>query len=119
MASTPSKLELSSPALDQWRNERGERLTYSEVAWCGAAVAIVAHASIHFFSVALPSLEGLLTLFAPPERLAFGLTEGGNPLGTWMLLLIAVGAWGSLIGVALLSAVHEATDIVRRLLRRS
>ena len=116
---SPSMLELSSPALDQWRAEGGQRLTYSEVGWCGAAVAIVAHASIHFFSVALPPLERLLALFGPPERLAFGLTQGANPLATWLLLLLAVGAWGSLIGVAVLSAVHEATDVVRRVRRRT
>jgi hypothetical protein len=119
MASPSSTFPVSSPALDQWRGEAGERLTYSEVAWTGAATALIAHATLHFFSVALPALDRLLVVFVPPEQLAFGLTRGVNPLATWLLLILAVAAWGAFIGVALLSAVHEATDIVRRMLRRS
>ena len=118
MASPPASFELSSPALDQWRAEKGERLTYSEVGWVGAATALIAHATLHFFSVALPALDRLLVVFGPPERLAFGITSEVNPLATWLLLILAVAAWGALIGAALLSAVHEATDLVRRALHR-
>ena len=111
-------LPLSSDALDQWRAERGERLTYSEVGWVGASVAIVAHATIHFFSVAIIALDRLLVVFGPAERFAFALTEGSAPIARWLLLLLSVGVWGALIAVALLSAVHEATDAVRRFVRR-
>ena len=83
---------LSSEALDQWR-PNGDRLSYNDVGWSGAAVGIVMHASLHFFSVAIPSLERGLALFGPPERLAFGLTDGFNPLATWLSLLLAVAAW--------------------------
>jgi hypothetical protein len=118
MASPPAGFEISSPALDQWR-PLGDRLSYSDVGWCGAALGIVMHASLHFFSVAIPSLERLLAVFGPPERLAYGLTEGFNPLATWMLLLVAVAAWGALSGVAILALVHEATDLIRRALGRT
>ena len=118
MASPSSTFPVSSPALDQWRAEAGERLTYSEVAWTGAAVALITHATVHFFSVAIPALERLLIVFGPPEQLAFGITREINPLATWLLLILAVATWGALIGVALLSAVHEATDGVRRMLHR-
>jgi hypothetical protein len=111
-------LPLSSDALDQWRAERGERLTYSEVAWVGASTAIVAHATLHFFSVVIVGLDRLLFAFAPAERFAFALTEGSTPLARWLLLIVSVGVWGALIGIALLSLVHELTDGVRRLLRR-
>jgi hypothetical protein len=107
---------LSSDALDQWRPE-GDRLSFSDVGWCGAALGVVMHAALHFFSVAIPALERLLVVFGPPERLAFGLTDNMNPLATWMLLLVCVAAWGALAGVAILALVHEATDVVRRLLR--
>ena len=107
---------LSSDALDQWRPE-GDRLSFKDVGWCGAALGIVMHASLHFFSVAIPALERLLVVFGPPERLAFGLTDGMNPLATWMLLLVTVAAWGALAGVAILALVHEATDLVRQTLR--
>ena len=107
--------ELSSDALDQWR-PNGDRLSYGDVAWSGAAVAIVMHATLHFFSVAIPALERFLVLFGPPEQLAFGLTANVNPLATWMLLLLSIGVWGSLAGIALLAAVHEVTDLVKRTL---
>lgn len=113
MASPPYRL--SSDVLDQWRPD-GDRLSYKDVGWSGAAVGIVMHAALHFFSVAITSLEPLLVVFGPPERLAFGLTEGFNPLATWMLLLLAVAAWGAFSGIALLAAVHLATDAVRAVL---
>jgi hypothetical protein len=97
--------------LEQWRAAGGERLTYSEVAWTGTAVALIVHASLHFFSVAIDGLSRFLVLFAPPERIAFGITQGGNPLATWMLLLLSVAVWGALIGVAALAAVHVVTDL--------
>jgi hypothetical protein len=108
---------LSSEALDQWR-PNGDRLSYKDVGWCGAALGVVMHASLHFFSVAIPSLERFLVVFGPPERLAFGLTDGLNPLGTWLLLLVSVAAWGAFAGIALLALVHETTDLVRHLLHR-
>jgi hypothetical protein len=117
MASPQASFDVSSPALDQWR-PNGDRLSYKDVGWCGAALGIVMHAALNFFSVAIPSLERLLAVFGPPERLAFGLTEGANPLATWMLLLLAVAAWGAFAGIALLALVHEATDLVRRALHR-
>ena len=117
MASPPASFDISSPALDQWRPE-GDRLSFNDAGWCGAALGIVMHASLHFFSVAIPSLERLLAVFGPPERLAFGLTENLDPLATWMLMLIAVAVWGALVGVALLALVHEATDLVRRVLHQ-
>lgn len=106
---------LSSDVLDQWRPD-GDRLSYKDVGWSGAAVGIVVHAALHFFSVAMPSLERLLLVFGPPERLAFGLTDGFNPLATWMVLLLAVAAWGAFSGIALLAAVHVATDGIRAVL---
>lgn len=111
MASPPA-FSLSSPALDQWR-PNGDRLSYKDVGWSGAAVGIVIHAALHFFSVAMPALERLLVVFGPPERVAYGLTEGFNPLATWMLLLLAVAAWGAFSGIALLAAVHLVTDAAR------
>ncbi|HYZ93446.1 MAG TPA: hypothetical protein VFA34_13815 [Actinomycetota bacterium] len=113
MASPSSGLTVQPTVLEQWRAAGGERLTYSEVAWTGTAVALIVHASLHFFSVAISGLSRLLVLFAPAERLAFGVTEGGNPLATWMFLLLAVAVWGALIGVAALAAVHLITDLVR------
>jgi hypothetical protein len=107
---------VSSDALDQWRPD-GDRLSFKDVAWSGGALAIVMHASLHFFSVAIPSLEHLLAVFGPPEHLAYGLTRNLDPLATWMVMLLAVAAWGALSGVAILAFVHEATDLVRRVLR--
>ena len=107
---------LSSEALDQWRPE-GDRISIKDAGWCGAALGIVMHAALSFISVAIPSLERLLAVFGPPDRLAHGLTAGLDPLATWMLLLICVAVWGALVGVALLASVHEATDLVRRALR--
>ncbi len=116
MTSPPPGLSLSSPVLEQWRSGGGEHLTYSEVAWTGAACALIMHASLHFFSAALTGLERFLVVFAPAERLAFGLTDGANPLGTWLLLLVAVGVWGALAGVAILAAVREVVSLARRIL---
>ena len=110
---TSSGLTVQPTVLEQWRAAGGERLTYSEVAWIGTSAALILHASLHFFSVAINGLERFLVLFAPAEQLAFGLTKGGNPIATWLLLLVAVGVWGALIGVALLAAVHLVTDLVR------
>lgn len=109
-------IPLSSDALDQWRPE-GDRISIKDAGWCGAALGIVVHAALHFFSVAIPSLERGLAVFGPPERLAFGLTDGLNPLATWMLLLLSVAVWGALGAVAILALVHEATDAVRRVVR--
>ena len=109
-------IPISSDALDQWRPE-GDRISIKDAGWSGAALAVVLHASLHFFSVAIPSLEHLLAVFGPPEHLAFGLTRNLDPLATWMLLLLFVAAWGALSGVAILAFVHEATDLVRRVLR--
>jgi hypothetical protein len=108
---------LSSDALDQWRPE-GDRLSFKDVAWSGAAVGVVMHAALNFFAVAMPALERLLAVFGPPERLARGLTAGFDPLATWLLLLPSIAVWGALVGVALLAVVHETTDLVRRLLPR-
>ena len=109
-------IPLSSDALDQWRPE-GDRISIKDAGWCGAALGIVMHASLHFFSVAIPALEYGLAVFGPPERLAFGLTDGLNPLATWMVLLLCVAAWGAVGGIAILAFVHEATDLVRRVVR--
>jgi hypothetical protein len=114
MASPATDFPVSSDALEQWRAAGGERLTYSEVAWAGAATSIVAHACLHFFSVAISQLERLLIVFAPAEAFAFGLTEGSAPIARYLLLLLTVGVWGALIGIALLSAAHELTDVFRR-----
>ena len=116
MASSPPDFSLSPSVLEQWRSGGGEHLTYSEVAWTGAACALIMHASLHFFAAALGGLDRFLVVFAPAERLAFGLTEGSNPLGTWLLLLVAVGVWGALIGVAILAAGREVVSLVRRIL---
>lgn len=109
----PTAATFSSPVLEQWR-DGGGHLTYSEVAWTGASTALILHASLHFFSAALNGLDRLLLAFAPAERLALGLTQGVNPLGTWFLLILAVGVWGALIGVALLAGVREVAAVVRR-----
>lgn len=111
---SPSSPPVSPTVLEQWRAAGGEHLTFSEVAWTGAATALIMHASIHFFSVALGGLERLLVLFAPAERLAFAVTEGAHPIGTWLLLLASVATWGALAGVVLLAAVREIVGIVRR-----
>jgi hypothetical protein len=118
MPSPSESFPISHPVLELWRAEGGQRLTYSEIAWVGAATAMVGHASLHFFSAAIYGLERFLVLFAPPERLALGLTEGGDPLATWLVLLAAVGVWGAMGGVTLLAVVHGATDLARRWLRR-
>jgi hypothetical protein len=115
MGSPQPGFTVSSDVLDQWR---GERLTYSEVGWTGAAVALVTHAALHFFSVAIPALERGLALFGPPERLAFGLTGSATPLGRWLFLIVSVAVWGALIGVGILSAAHEIGDLFRRLRNR-
>ena len=85
MASPQAGFQVSSPALDQWR-PNGDRVSYSDAAWMGVATAIVMHASLHFFSVAIPSLEPLLVVFGPPQRFAFALSSGANPLARWLLL---------------------------------
>lgn len=113
MASPPA-VGVSTPVFEQWREAGGEHLTYTEVAWTGAATALIMHASLHFFSVALGSLERFLVLFAPAERLAFALTENAHPIGTWLLLLASVAVWGALVGVVLLAAVREVVWLVRR-----
>lgn len=114
---SPAQFRISSDALDMWR-PNGDRLSYSNVGGSGAALALVAHAALHFFSVAIPALERLLFVFALPETFALGLTRGYNPLATWLLLLLTVAAWGALLGIATLAAVHEATDLARRALHR-
>jgi hypothetical protein len=73
---------------------------------------------LHFFSAAIYGLERFLILFGPPESLAFALTDGGSPLATWLVLLVFIGIWGAVIGVALLTLVHEATAAARRVARR-
>jgi hypothetical protein len=113
MASPPAGFQISSPALDQWR-PNGDRLSYSDAAWMGVATAIVMHAALHFFSVAIPSLESLLIVFGPPERFAFALSSGTNAIARWLLLLLSVAAWGGFIGLGLLVVVHEVTDVFRR-----
>ncbi len=118
MASPPASFDISSPALDQWRPE-GDRVSFKDAGWCGAALGIVMHASLHFFSVAIPSLERLLAVFGPPERLAYGVTEGMNPLATWMVLLVTVATWSALAGIALLALIHEVTDALRSALRQT
>jgi hypothetical protein len=118
MPSPSESFPISHPVLELWRAEGGQRLTYSEIAWVGAAAAMVGHASLHFFSAAIYGLERFLVLFAPPERLAFGLTDGADPMATWIVLLAAVAVWGALAGVTLLASVHGGTDLVRRLFRR-
>ncbi len=105
-------------AMELWRAARGERVTYSEIAWIGASTALVAHASLHFFSAAIYGLERFLVLFRPPESLAFALTDGGAPIATWLVLLVLIGVWGAFIGVALLTFVHEVTSAARRLAHR-
>jgi hypothetical protein len=103
---------LSSDALDQWR-PNGDRISYKDAGWSGAAVGVVMHAALHFFSVALPVLDRAVAIFGPAERLAYGLTAGFDPLATWFVLLLSVSAWGAFTGIALLATVHVATDIVR------
>lgn len=113
MPSPPTAATLDAPVLEQWR-DGGGHLTFKEVAWTGAATALILHASLHFFSAALDGLDRFLVAFVPPERLALGLTHGINPLGTWFLLTVTVAVWGALIGVALLGAARELAVIVRR-----
>jgi hypothetical protein len=114
MAGSPTMLAASSPVFEQWRAEGGERMTYSEIGWTGAATALVLHASLHFFSAAILALDRFLVVFAPPERLAFGLTAGANPVVTFLLLLLSVAAWGAIIGAAMLATVHHLSSLLRR-----
>jgi hypothetical protein len=119
MASPQAGFTVEQPsAMELWRAARGERVTYSEIAWIGASTALVAHASLHFFSAAIYGLERFLVLFGPPESLAFAVTDGANPIATWFVLLALIGVWGVLIGVALLTFVHEITNAARRLAHR-
>ena len=77
MASPQAGFTVEQPsAMELWRAARGEHVTYSEIAWVGASTALVAHASLHFFSAAIYGLERFLVLFRPPESLAFALTDG-------------------------------------------
>jgi len=109
MASLPN----SSPALDQWR-PTGEKLTYADVAWTGAGVGVVMHATLNLFSVAIPSLERLLFLFAPAQRFAFALTRDSFPLATWLVLILSEAVFWALAGVALLALWRELVAFVRR-----
>ena len=121
MASPQAGFTLEQPSphvMELWRAARGERVTYSEIAWIGASSALVTHASLHFFSTAIYGLERFLVLFRPPESLAFALTDGANPIATWLVLLAFIGVWGALIGVVLLTFVHEVTSAARRLAQR-
>jgi hypothetical protein len=106
-------IPVSSPALDQWRPQ-GDRLSYSDAAWCGAAFGVVMHASLHFFSVAIPVLERFLVVFAPAELFAFALTRNADPIATWLLLLASQALFWALVGVLMLAAVREAVELVRR-----
>lgn len=113
MSSSP--LPTSSPALDQWR-PTGERLTYADVAWTGAGFGVVMHMTLNFFSVAIPSLERLLFLFAPAERFAFALTRDSFPLARFILLIASEAVFWALAGVALLALWRELIAFVRRIL---
>jgi len=119
MASPQAGFTIEQPsAMELWRAARGERVTYSEISWIGASTALVAHASLHFFSAAIYGLERFLVVFGPPESLAFALTDGASPIATWFLLLAFIGVWGAVIGVVLLTIVHEVTSAARRLAHR-
>jgi hypothetical protein len=118
MASPTPGFPISSDALEQWRAAGGERLTYSEVGWTGTAVALVAHATLHFFSVVISALDPLLAAFALPEHFAFALTKSSAPIARWLVLEFSVAAFGALVGIGLLALVHEATDLARRALDR-
>jgi hypothetical protein len=111
MASWPT----SSPALDQWR-PTGERLTYKDVAWTGAGAGVVMHATLNFFSVAIPALERFLVLFAPAQRFAFAVTRDSFPLATWLVLILSEAVFWALVGVALLALWREVAALVRRVL---
>jgi hypothetical protein len=108
---SPSQFSVSSEAADLWR-PNGDRLSYSDAAWCGASFGIVMHAALNFFSVAIPSLEGLLVLFAPAQSFAFAVTSADNPLGRWLALIVCQGVYWAIISVVLLAVVHGATDLV-------
>lgn len=103
----------TTPALEQWRPQ-GDRLSWSDAAWSGAAWGLVMHAALNFFSVAIPTLERLLVVFAPAERFAFAITRNADPIATWLMVLASQAAFWALVGVALLAAVREIVWLVRR-----
>lgn len=103
----------ATPALEQWRPQ-GDRLSWSDAGWSGAAWGLSMYASLNFFSVAIPSLERLLVLFAPAERFAHALTQDALPLATFIILLASQAVFWALVGVALLAAVREVAWLVRR-----
>ena len=103
----------TTPPLEQWRPQ-GDRLSWSDAAWSGAAWGLAMYASLHFFSVAIPSLERLLFLFTPAERFAHALTQNALPLATFIVLLASQAVFWALVGVALLAAVREVVWLVRR-----
>lgn len=103
----------TTPPLEQWRPQ-GDRLSWSDAAWSGAAWGLAMYVSLHFFSVAIPSLERLLVLFAPAERFAQVLTQNALPLATFILLLASQAAFWALVGVAILAAFREIAWLVRR-----
>ena len=105
----------ASEVFDQWR-PNGDRISYKDAAWSGASLGIVLHATLHFFSIAIPSLDRFLFLFGPPERFASAIAHA-NPLATWLSLMILLAMWGCLAGVVLLALVHGLTDLVRSALR--
>lgn len=102
----------SSPGMDTWRPQ-GDTITYGDAAWAGAAWGLAGHATLHFFAIPLPSLEPLLVVFAPAERLAFGLTQNATPLARWFVLLVSVALFWSLVGVGVRAAAHEIGATIR------
>jgi hypothetical protein len=72
------------------------------------------HAALNFFSVAIPVLERLLVVFAPAERFAFALTRDADPIATWLVLLASQAIFWALVGVAILAAVREVVELIRR-----
>lgn len=110
-----ARFEPSHPGMELWR-PNGDHLRWSEAAWLGASVGLGMHAILSFFSAVLPSLRAVLVLFAPPTRLAEGLTAGSAPIVEWFVLLLSQALFWALVGVALLAAWREAVHLVRLLL---
>lgn len=113
MPSPTSRLMSSTPASDLWR-PTGDRLTYADVGWTGAAWGVAMHATLSFFSVAMPTLRPLVALFAPAERFAFAITEQAAPMARWLVLITVQAVFWALVGIAALAAWREIEALVRK-----
>lgn len=105
-----------TPVDQLWRP--GDRMTYGEAAWLGAALGVAFHAMLSFFELWFPGLRAVLVVFVPAERIAYGLAAGGSPYQRWVLLLLSLGTFGALACVALAAASREGAAIVRAALAR-